>query len=83
MDEATARGTGAIDPFWVQTPSEISVFMTPSHAIAYQRWLRSQNLYLFKIPHSDEDEPYYGVGIRWMDGDDRRGPERTEDQPAP
>lgn len=70
MDEQAARGQGAIDPFWVfPTTREITVVMSSAHAVAYQRWLRSQNMHLYLIPETD----VYAVGIRWMDGDDRRG----------
>jgi hypothetical protein len=60
MDEQTARGLGAIDPFWVEPKADIQVFMSPRHAGAFQQWLRTLSLSLEKVPDSG-DEPFYRV----------------------
>jgi hypothetical protein len=54
----------------VESEAEIDVFLDPTFAVAYQRWLRSRNLHLFKIPTSDAD-PFYSIGIRYMPGDEK------------
>jgi hypothetical protein len=51
------------DPQPIDPTTEIAVLMSPGHARAYQEWLQHNGLYLFKIPQSPEDSPYYTVGV--------------------
>ena len=62
-DGEHSYGTGARDPFWVDLGpgAVIAVNMFGSHGDAYQRWLRQNGLYLFKVPG---EPPAYAVGVR-------------------
>jgi hypothetical protein len=60
-------GAGRGDPYWVDVEEDdlLMVAMTPSAAIAYQTWLRSQGLYVLPIPKGEgEGEQVWTVGVR-------------------
>jgi len=68
-EEPKTTEADGTDPQWVTVNDDtgIEVWMTPGHAAAYQRWLRDNNLHLFKIPGTET----YGVGVRhFLEGDD-------------
>lgn len=70
MSEQSVRTTGAIDPFWQATQDEevVLVAMSGTRTIAYQRWLRSQGLFLFEISDNPANGvPCYTVGVRQME----------------
>lgn len=50
-------------PGFIEPEGEIVVMMSPGHVRAYQEWLHAKGLYLFQIPASPDDDPYYAVGV--------------------
>jgi hypothetical protein len=61
------HGMGAIDEFWQDIAEDevVVIAMTGADARAYQRWLRSRDLHLFRIPDGDPNQlPTYGIGVR-------------------
>jgi hypothetical protein len=61
----TQHATGAQDPHWVDTDETIVVVMNPMDAVVYQRFLRSRDLCLERIPGATIDAgPIYGIAAR-------------------
>jgi len=42
---------------------EIQVVWPPGMQAQLREWLASRGLYLFRIPHLEDDLPIYGIGV--------------------